>query len=58
MKRAAAFAIAEIVGEDERCAEYIIPSIFDTRVCDAVGKAVAHAAVEDGVARKTLAGKE
>ena len=38
MKRAAAFAIAEIVGEDERCAEYIIPSIFDTRVCDAVGK--------------------
>jgi malate dehydrogenase (oxaloacetate-decarboxylating) len=58
MKRAAAFAIAEIVGEDERCAEYIIPSIFDTRVCDAVGKAVAHAAVEDGVARKTPAGKE
>jgi malate dehydrogenase (oxaloacetate-decarboxylating) len=58
MKRAAAFAIAEIVGEDERCAEYIIPSIFDARVCDAVEKAVAHAAVEDGVARKTLAGKE
>ncbi|MBV8332588.1 MAG: NAD-dependent malic enzyme [Candidatus Eremiobacteraeota bacterium] len=52
MKRAAAFAIAGIVGEDERCAEYIVPSIFDPRVCDAVGKAVAAAALEDGVARK------
>ncbi|HEY1975549.1 MAG TPA: NAD-dependent malic enzyme [Candidatus Baltobacteraceae bacterium] len=52
MKRAAAFAIAGTVGDEERCAEYIIPSIFDPRVCDAVGKAVAAAAVEEGVARK------
>jgi malate dehydrogenase (oxaloacetate-decarboxylating) len=52
MKRAAAFAIAATVGEEERCAEYIIPSIFDARVCEAVAKAVAGAAVEDGVARK------
>jgi malate dehydrogenase (oxaloacetate-decarboxylating) len=52
MKRAAAFAIAGIVGDDERCAEYIIPSIFDSRVAEAVGKAVAAAAMEDGVARK------
>jgi malate dehydrogenase (oxaloacetate-decarboxylating) len=52
MKRAAAFAIAEMVRDDERCAEYIVPSILDPRVCNAVGKAVAAAAVEDGVARK------
>lgn len=52
MKRAAAFAIARIVGDDERGPEYIIPSIFDPRVRDAVSKAVAAAAVEDGVARK------
>ncbi len=58
MKRAAAFAIAGIVGDDERCAEYIIPSIFDVRVCDAVGKAVANAASEDGVARKALVKNE
>jgi malate dehydrogenase (oxaloacetate-decarboxylating) len=52
MKRAAAFAIAGIVGDDERSPDYIIPSIFDPRVRDAVGKAVAAAALEDGVARK------
>ena len=52
MKRAAAFAIAGIVGDDERAPEYVIPSIFDPRVCEAVGKAVAAAAIEDGVARK------
>src|SRR5579883_3062224 len=54
MKLAAAHAIASIVGEDERSPEYIIPSVFDTRVVDAVAKAVAAAAVEDGVARRTL----
>ncbi len=52
MKRAAAFAIAGIVGDDERSPEYIIPSIFDPRVRDAVAKAVAAAAIEEGVARK------
>jgi malate dehydrogenase (oxaloacetate-decarboxylating) len=52
MKHAAAFAIAEMVRDDERCPEYIIPSILDPRVCNAVAKAVAAAAVEDGVARK------
>ena len=39
MKLAAARAIAGIVG-DERSAEYIVPSVFDTRVVDAVAKAV------------------
>ncbi len=54
MKIAAAHAIASIVGEQERSPEYIIPSVFDTRVVDAVAKAVATAAVEEGVARRTL----
>ena len=58
MKRAAAFAIAGMVGDDERCAEYIIPSIFDPRVRDAVAKAVAAAAIEDGVARKVTVKNE
>jgi malate dehydrogenase (oxaloacetate-decarboxylating) len=52
MKLAAAFAIAQIVTEPELNAEYVIPSVFDTRVVDAVAKAVAAAAVEDGVARR------
>jgi malate dehydrogenase (oxaloacetate-decarboxylating) len=54
MKLAAAFAIAEIVTEEERSAEYVIPSVFDTRVVDAVAKAVATTAVEEGVARRAL----
>jgi malate dehydrogenase (oxaloacetate-decarboxylating) len=58
MKLAAAFAVAEIVTEDERSPEYIIPSIFDTRVVDAVARAVATAAVEEGVARRTLVKNE
>ena len=52
MKLAAAYAIAGIVSEGELSAEYVIPSVFDTRVVDAVAKAVAAAAVEDGVARR------
>ncbi|MGH7737582.1 MAG: NAD-dependent malic enzyme [Candidatus Tyrphobacter sp.] len=54
MKLAAAYAIASIVGDDERSAEYIIPSVFDHRVVDAVAKAVAAAAAEEGVARRSL----
>jgi malate dehydrogenase (oxaloacetate-decarboxylating) len=53
MKLAAARAIADIVG-DERSAEYIVPSVFDTKVVDAVAKAVQHAAIEEGVARREL----
>ncbi|HLI97946.1 MAG TPA: NAD-dependent malic enzyme [Candidatus Baltobacteraceae bacterium] len=54
MKLAAAHAIASIVGEDERSPEYIIPSVFDVRVVEAVAKAVATAAVDEGVARRQL----
>ena len=53
MKLAAAHAIAAVVGE-ERSAEYVIPSVFDTRVVDAVAAAVREAAIEEGVARRTL----
>ncbi len=52
MKLAAAYAIAEIVSENELSSEYVIPSVFDPRVVDAVAKGVAAAAVEDGVARR------
>ncbi|MGZ3561212.1 MAG: malic enzyme-like NAD(P)-binding protein [Vulcanimicrobiaceae bacterium] len=54
MKLAAAHAIASIVTDDERSAEYIIPSVFDTRVVEAVAKAVASAAVDEGIARRQL----
>jgi malate dehydrogenase (oxaloacetate-decarboxylating) len=54
MKLAAANAIAAIVGEEERSPEYIIPSVFDVRVVEAVAKAVAAAAVDEGVARRQL----
>jgi malate dehydrogenase (oxaloacetate-decarboxylating) len=53
MKLAAAFAIAEIVTDDELNADYVIPSVFDVRVVAAVAKAVAAAALEEGVARRT-----
>jgi malate dehydrogenase (oxaloacetate-decarboxylating) len=53
MKLAAAHAIAGVVG-DERSAEYVIPSVFDTRVVDAVAAAVRDAAIEEGVARRAL----
>jgi malate dehydrogenase (oxaloacetate-decarboxylating) len=55
MKLAAANAIAGVIGADELSSEYIVPSVFDARVVEAVAKAVAAAAVESGVARKTIA---
>jgi malate dehydrogenase (oxaloacetate-decarboxylating) len=58
MKIAAAYAIAGIVTEEERSAEYIIPSVFDPRVVDVVAKAVAAAAVDEGVARRSLVKNE
>ena len=44
-------AIAGLVGESERNAEYIIPNPFDKRVAKAVAEAVAKAARDTGVAR-------
>ncbi len=54
MKVAAAYAIAGIVSDDELNAEYILPAAFDSRVKDAVAKAVADAAIKTGVARIQL----
>jgi malate dehydrogenase (oxaloacetate-decarboxylating) len=53
MKLAAAHAIAAVVG-DERSAEYVIPSVFDSRVVHAVALAVREKAVEEGLARRGL----
>ena len=51
MKLAAAYAIAGLISDEERSAEYIIPSPFDKRVVKVVAEAVAKAAKETGVAR-------
>jgi malate dehydrogenase (oxaloacetate-decarboxylating) len=50
MKLAAARAIAEVVGDDVR-PDYIVPSVFDTRVGPLVAQYVADAAVAEGVCR-------
>lgn len=52
MKIAAAFAIAEVLSDNELLEDHIIPSVFDRRVAPAVAEAVANAAVESGVARR------
>lgn len=51
MKIAAAYAIASLVDESELKPDYILPYAFDSRIKDTVAKAVADAAVKDGVAR-------
>ena len=51
MKRAAAYAIAGLIGGDELNEDYILPAAFDPRVGKAVAEAVAEAARRSGVAR-------
>jgi malate dehydrogenase (oxaloacetate-decarboxylating) len=51
MKLAAAQAIAGTISEDALHADYIIPSVFNREVADAVAEAVERAACESGVAR-------
>ena len=51
MKVAAAYAIAELISDEELSEDYIIPSIFDTRIKDAVSSKVKEAAIKDGVNR-------
>jgi len=51
MKLAAAYAIAEVLEESELTNTYIVPSPFDTRVVEAVAKAVMKAAKDSGVTR-------
>jgi malate dehydrogenase (oxaloacetate-decarboxylating) len=52
MKIAAARGIASIIKPSELGAEYIIPSVFDKRVVEAVAEGVSTAATQTGVARR------
>src|SRR6266545_664936 len=52
MQLAAAEAIASIVDEKHRAADYIIPGVFNRDVAPAVARAVAEAARRTGVARR------
>src|SRR6185312_256324 len=51
MKLAAAHGIADVIPESELSEEYIVPSVFDRRVVEAVAAAVAGEAQRTGVAR-------
>ena len=51
MKIAAAYAIANLISDEELSEDYIIPKPFDPRVGKAVAEAVADAARRTGVAR-------
>ncbi len=51
MKIAAAYALAGMVPDSELNPEHILPKAFDPGVKDAVAKAVAEAAIKDGVNR-------
>jgi len=53
MKLAAARAIAGVIADDELHADYIVPSVFNRRVVEAIAEGVADAAVASGVARRT-----
>jgi malate dehydrogenase (oxaloacetate-decarboxylating) len=52
MKLAAANAIAAIISDTELQPEYIVPSVFDKRVAEAVAHQVEAAAHQTGVARR------
>ena len=52
MKLAAANAIAGIITDSELHPEYIVPSVFDKRVAEAVADGVEEAAYRTGVARR------
>ncbi|MDQ1637246.1 MAG: hypothetical protein QOF62_585 [Pyrinomonadaceae bacterium] len=58
MKLAAANAIANIITAAELHPEYIIPSVFDKRVAEAVAHAVEEAAYASHVARRDRAAQE
>ncbi len=51
MKVAAAYALASLIPDEERSAEYVIPKAFDPRVGKTVAAAVAEAARKSGVSR-------
>lgn len=51
MKKAAAYAIASLISDEELNEEYIIVPAFDSRVGTTVAKAVYEASIKSGVAR-------
>ena len=51
MKLGAARAIANLISTKDLSADYIIPGVFDDRVCEAVASEVMRVAREMGVAR-------
>ncbi|MFD6506550.1 MULTISPECIES: NADP-dependent malic enzyme [unclassified Bacillus (in: firmicutes)] len=53
MKLAAAYGIANIITDEERSANYVIPNPLDKRVVPSVAEAVAKAAIDSGVAQIT-----
>lgn len=58
MKISAAKAIADLIANNELRADYIIPNPFDPRVAPHVAAAVAQAAMNDGVAQKSVSSDE
>jgi malate dehydrogenase (oxaloacetate-decarboxylating) len=53
MRLAAAEALAGAIPADEISEEYIIPSVFNRNVVPTIAAAVAQAAIDEGVARRT-----
>ncbi|MET7018161.1 NAD(P)-dependent malic enzyme [Bacillus mycoides] len=53
MKLAAAYGIANIITDEERNANYVIPNPLDKRVVPSVAEVVAKAAIDSGVAQIT-----
>lgn len=51
MKLAAAYGIANIITDEERNANYVIPNPLDKRVVPSIAEAVAKAAIDSGVAQ-------
>ncbi|MCC3143975.1 NAD-dependent malic enzyme [Halanaerobium sp. Z-7514] len=58
MKQAAAYALADLIAEDELKADYVIPKPFDPRVGPHVAAAVAQAAIDTNAARIKLTYEE
>lgn len=58
MKLAAANAIAGLIADNELHPEYIVPSVFDKRIAEAVAQEVEEAAYRTGVARRERAQNE
>ena len=52
MKLAAARGIANLISDEELRDDYIIPDVFDKRVCSSVANEVKRIAVQMGIARR------